>query len=82
MYQPQNQCLVIQSFLKKTKQEKERKKNNSSIDTFHTLRKSYYIRGSQSVVRGPPGVLEGAPGGPQINDGKLVTKWTLRVIDP
>ena len=26
--------------------------------------------GSQSGVRGPPGVPEGVPGGPQINDSK------------
>ena len=30
-----------------------------------------YISGSQSVVRGPPGVPEGVPGGPQLNDGLL-----------
>ena len=27
-----------------------------------------YGIGSQSGVRGPPGVLEGVPGGPQLND--------------
>ena len=27
-----------------------------------------YSIGSQTGVQGPPGVLEGVPGGPQIND--------------
>ena len=34
-----------------------------------------YISGSHPVVRGPPVVLGGVPGGPQLNDGELVTKW-------
>ena len=29
---------------------------------------SLYSSGSQSGVRGPPGVLEGVPAGPQLND--------------
>ena len=36
-----------------------------------------YISGLQQVVRGPPVVPEGVPGGPQLNDGEWVTNWTL-----
>ena len=32
--------------------------------------------GSQPVVRRPPVVLEGVPGGPQLKN-QMVTKWTL-----
>ena len=32
-----------------------------------------YSSGFQQVVRGSPVVPEGIPGGPQLNDGKLVT---------
>ena len=38
---------------------------------------AHYSSGFQQVVRGPPVVPEGVPGGPQLNDGELVTKWTL-----
>ena len=38
---------------------------------------SAYIGGFQQVAWGPPMVPEGVPGGPQLNDGELVTKWTL-----
>ena len=36
-----------------------------------------YSSGFQQVVRGPPVVPEGVTGGPQLNDGELVTDWTL-----
>ena len=35
--------------------------------------RSMYI-GSQTGVRGPPGVLEGVPGGPQLNGGLRASK--------
>ena len=34
--------------------------------------------GSQPVVRGPPVVFEGAPGGPHVNDGDLSPKWAFK----
>ena len=47
---------------------------------------TFYTVGSQSGVRGPPGVLEGVPGGTQLDDGykdghQMDTYWfvTLRV---
>ena len=36
-----------------------------------------YSSGFQQVVQGPPVVPEGVPGGPQLNDGELVTKEPL-----
>ena len=40
-------------------------------DPIHKL--ILYSSGFQQVVQGPPVVPEGVPGGPQLNDGELVT---------
>ena len=62
------------------------------MSTRHRRATVIYILGSQSGVRGPPGVLDGVPGGPQLNDSQEPngplwvcnsesvthgTKWTL-----
>ena len=39
-----------------------------------------YVIGSQSGVRGPPGVLERVPGGPQLNDLSY-TSSRLELVD-
>ena len=42
-----------------------------------------YGHGSQSGVRGPPGVIEGVPGGIQLNDGIQINPYlfvTLRSV--
>ena len=45
-----------------------------------SARRFLYYSGFQQVVRGPPVVPEGVPGGPQLNDGELVIKEPLQIL--